>query len=91
MIIRKVSYCNRYGDNIIFEQKDNEIHMSGFSLDYMRTSTDDSGNVTMVDPAGGPYLSVGMNLGLYFNDKRSSIIENIKIEENKVIFKTKIK
>ena len=85
----KVSYYNRYGDNIIFEQKDNEIHMSGFSLDYMRTSTDNNGNITMIDPAGGPYLNIGTNLGLYFNDKKSRIIESIEIKENKVIFKIK--
>ena len=89
MITRKVSYCNRYGDNIIFEQKDNEIHMSGFNMEWLRIGYDNEKNITMVDPSGGPYLSVGMNLGLYFNDKRSSIIENIKIEENKIIFKIK--
>ena len=85
----KVSYYNRYGDNIIFEQIENEIHMSGFSLDYMRTSTDNNGNITMIDPAGGPYLNIGTNLGLYFNDKKSRIIESIEIKENKVIFKIK--
>lgn len=89
--MKKVTYNNRYGDNIIFEQIDNEIHMSGFNMEWIRVGYDDEKNITMIDPAGGPYLSIGMNLGLYFNDKRSSIIENIKIEENKVIFKTKIK
>ena len=87
--MRKVLYNNRYGDNIIFEQIDNEIHMSGFNMEWLRIGYDNEKNITMVDPSGGPYLSVGMNLGLYFNDKRSSIIENIKIEENKVIFKIK--
>ena len=89
--MRKVLYNNRYGDNIIFEQIDNEIHMSGFNMEWLRIGYDNEKNITMVDPSGGPYLSIGMNLGLYFNDKRSSIIENIKIEENKIIFKTKTK
>lgn len=87
--MKKVSYYNRYGDSIIFEQIDNEVYMSGFNLDYMRTGTNDKGDIIMVDPAGGPYLTVGTNLGLYFNDKKNRIIESIEIKENKIIFKIK--
>ncbi len=87
--MKKVSYNNRYGDNIIFEQIDNEIHMSGFNMEWIRVGYDDEKNITMVDPSGGPYLAISMNLGLYFNDKQNHIIESIEIKENKIIFKIK--
>jgi hypothetical protein len=87
--MKKVSYNNRYGDNIIFEQIDNEIHMSGFNMEWIRVGYDDEKNITMVDPSGGPYLAISMNLGLYFNDKQNRIIESIEIKENKIIFKIK--
>ena len=84
----KVSYYNRYGDNIIFEDHGNEVHMTGFNLEYMRVAYKED-DIVMIDPAGGPYLNIGTNLGLYFNDKKSRIIESIEIKENKVIFKIK--
>ena len=87
--MKKVTYNNRYGDNVIFEQIDNEVHMSGFNIEWIRTGCDKENNITMVDPSGGPYLTVGTNLGLYFNDKQNRIIESIKIKENKIIFKIK--
>ena len=32
----KTSYNNRYGDNIIFEDFGNEVHMSGFNPEWIR-------------------------------------------------------
>ena len=90
----KVSYYNRYGDNIIFEEKENnEIHMSGFNMEWIRYgwSNEDKNRITMVDPSGGPYITINSNLGLYFGDKKQRLVESIIIdnENNKVIFKIK--
>jgi len=32
----KATYLNRYGDNVLFEEFENEVHMSGFNLEWMR-------------------------------------------------------
>lgn len=37
----KATYNNRYGDTIIFEELQNEVHMSGFNLEWMRYGYDD--------------------------------------------------
>jgi len=87
----KANYYNRYGDDIIFEEIGDEIHMSGFNMEWMRYGWDDDEVITMIDPSGGPYTTVNSNLGLYFGDKKKRIIESIKIDNknNKVIFKIK--
>ena len=89
----KASYYNRYGDDILFEEIENEIHMSGFNMDWMRYgwSNEDEKKIIMVDPSGGPYITLGSDLGLYFGDRKKRIIESIKIdnENKKVIFKIK--
>jgi len=87
----KANYYNRYGDDIIFEEIGDEIHMSGFNMEWMRYGWDDNNIITMIDPSGGPYTTINSNLGLYFGDKKKRLIESIKIdnENNKVIFKIK--
>ncbi len=89
----KANYYNRYGDDIIFEEIGDEIHMSGFNMEWMRYgwSNEDKNKIIMVDPSGGPYITINSSLGLYFGDKKKRIIESIKIdnENKKVIFKIK--
>ena len=74
----KTTYFNRYGDNIIFEKIDsNTIKMSGFI--YSRTGFNEDGSkIEFIDPAGGPFLAVGMNLCRYFNTKKEIIIKSIE-------------
>jgi hypothetical protein len=74
----KVSYYNRYGDDIIFEKlEDNKIHMYGFV--YYRTGYNEEGSaLDFVDPAGGPYISVGTNLKNYFKSKKDMIVKSIE-------------
>jgi hypothetical protein len=44
----------------------------------------------MVDPSGGPYITVGMNLKEFFGrDYEDLIIESIKIGKNGIKFKIK--
>ena len=44
----------------------------------------------MVDPSGGPYISLGDNLKTFFGkDYQDLIITEIKLDKNKVTFTTK--
>lgn len=74
----KTSYYNRYGDDIIFEKLENgKINMRGYV--YYRTGyNEDGSNLDFIDPAGGPYISVGMNLKNYFKSKKNMIVKSIE-------------
>lgn len=37
----------------------------------------------MFDPSGGPYISIGMNVGLYFDDKKPRIVQEINVLKTK--------
>ena len=76
----KVTYYNRQGDNIVFEKLNNDtIKMSGF--EYFRTGYNkDENYIEFIDPAGGPFIAVGMNLNTYFNTKKNMIIKAIENE-----------
>ena len=43
----------------------------------------------MVDPSGGPYLSVGTNLKYYFETKENMVIKSITFDKNEIIFQLK--
>jgi hypothetical protein len=50
----------------------------------------DTETIDMVDPSGGPYLTVGMNLKEFFGrEYEDLIIRSIKIGKNKITFKIK--
>ena len=50
----------------------------------------DKDTIDMVDPSGGPYLTVGMNLKEFFGrEYEDLIIRTIKIGKNKITFKIK--
>jgi hypothetical protein len=91
----KVKYFNRYGDEIIFEQEGDTIIMSGYETDFMRYGlADDSDGcskaeeiINMVDPSGGPYLTIGSDLGLFWNDKQPRIIKSIRLLGGQIEFK----
>jgi hypothetical protein len=47
--------------------------------------------IDMIDPSGGPYISVDMDLESFFNDKISRIITEININNDKITFTIKNK
>jgi hypothetical protein len=59
-------YTNRYGDEFTFELNENgNIQWSG---DFKHTRfgwKESEDNMTFVDPSGGPFISVGLDMGLY--------------------------
>jgi len=89
----KVTYLNRYRDKIIFEHIGDTVTMTGGS--WFRYSWDDNNNTTMVDPSGGPYISLGDNLADFWprGKYQDLIIESISLDSSKdaavVTFKIK--
>jgi len=59
-----VVFHSRYGDpRTIRVINDNEAELNIFNTHYIRSSQHpDTNKQTMVDPDGGPYISVGMSL-----------------------------
>ena len=59
-------YTNRYGDKFTFELNENgNIQWSG-DFKYTRFGWKESeDNMTFADPSGGPFISVGLYMGLY--------------------------
>ena len=72
----KVTYQNRGGDDITFEKiDDNTIKMSGFI--YYRIGYKDN-VVDFIDPAGGPYIQIGTDVGRYFINHPRMIVKSIE-------------
>jgi hypothetical protein len=140
--MNKVTYKNRYGDNIVFEQTSpKKVKMSGYS-EYYRISwsnnykiaystylkdqqgvnddplypeefveklycedwhdpnknplhkyltlvTPDKNIINMFDPSGGPYLTIGQDLRLFWEDEIPRVIEKIELKKSHVEFTIK--
>lgn len=93
------SFKNRYGDVITLRLEDDGcIYMYGGK--FFRTiynANGDAKEITGIDPSGGPFISVGDDLGLFNNQwygKKVSKIEwatnKTPEEENETIFKLTI-
>lgn len=73
--MKRATYTNRYGDNLVFEEiNENTVQMSGF--DHYRCGND------FVDPSGGPYIQIGSDVGRYFNDRKIRKVKKINIAED---------
>ena len=50
----------------------------------------DRDTIEMVDPSGGPYLTIGTNLGTFFGkDYEDLVVESIKLGKKNIKFKVK--
>jgi hypothetical protein len=75
---------------ILFVQKDEDSFESNALLKmFGKYIYSDRETIDMVDPSGGPYLTVGSNLKSFFGDKTDRIVEKIKVGEDKITFKLK--
>ena len=85
----KTTYYNRYGDNRVFEKTENNtVEMSNHN--YLRIGYNEDGTaIEFVDPAGGPFIGVGMNIGTYFESKEKMIIESIELKDETIILNIK--
>lgn len=81
--MKQVTYINRYGDEIIFKEiSETEIAMYGF--DHYRCSDN------FIDPSGGPYIAVGMDVGRYFDDSKERRVESFYSDvDGKIILNIK--
>lgn len=78
--MKKVIYVNRYGDKIQFEDKEYTVEMSGYNPEWIRYGVEEDPNIiNMVDPSGGPYITVGEDLRSFFNDKKPRIVKAINM------------
>lgn len=85
----EVVYNNRHGDEIKFHEKEKgEVTMLGGK--WMRVMLDNNKeDIVMVDPSGGPYITIGTNLNIFFNDGNDRFVDKIYLVEEQVIFKVK--
>lgn len=81
-------FKNRYGDNITFVQVGKLFEMRGGDYYRYLSNTDNNGYYA-VDPSGGPFVSVGMDMGNLIQSLKGLVIEEIKINEGRIILKTK--
>jgi hypothetical protein len=94
-LLMKTTYHNRYGDEIIFEQQDDTVTMTGYNPEWIRYALADDADgcnkaeehVSMVDPSGGPYLTIGSDLSFFWGDKQPRIIKSIRLLKGQVEFK----
>jgi len=78
-------------EEILFVTKDEDKYESNILYKlfgkYIYSDTD---TIDMVDPSGGPYISLGDNLKMFFGkDYQDLIITEIKFKDNTVTFKIK--
>ena len=75
-----------------FEEFKEEVHnyKNEAMRPYAQLVYSDKDTIDMVDPSGGPYLSRGMNLKMFFGkDYEDLIIESIKLGKKNIKFKIK--
>lgn len=82
------AYCKDIEEPMSLEQFKEKIHNSKFELlkKYQSLVYSDTSTYDMVDPSGGPYLSVGTNLKYYFGVKENMVVKSITFDKNEIIF-----
>ena len=88
-------FINRYGNEILFIKEGDSFEMKGGDFYRYLFNVDDEGkflNYNAIDPSGGPYISVGMDMEYIHKDLKGLVIESIEIneKEEKIILKTKL-
>jgi hypothetical protein len=72
----------KYSDHI--HQNENRFY------EFTKYVSTDRSIINMIDPSGGPYISLGTNIGRYFDGKiGKQIVEKIELTDGKIIFTTK--
>ena len=88
---RYANYKNRYRDSIMFEideKNPKRVFMTGFNPLGLRVGFEESpDNPNMVDPSGGPYLTIGADLRMFYGkeDKAPMLITGFTVEDTKII------
>lgn len=81
----EITFINRYNDNIKFTTDGDEIKVTNFShpirIGYNTAGT----KIDFVDPPGGPWLHLGMGLGLIDSSLKNKIVDEIRLEEDYIV------
>ncbi len=89
-------FINRYGNEILFIKEGDTFEMKGGDYYRYLFNVDKEGNFLnydAIDPSGGPYISVGMDMEYIHEDLKGLVIESIertKEGEDKIFLKTKL-
>ena len=74
----------------LFVTKDEDSYESNVLLKlFGKYIYSDRETIDMVDPSGGPYITVGSNLKSFFGDKIDRVVEKIRVGKDKITFKIK--
>lgn len=85
-------FINRYSEEILFIKKGDTFEMLGGEYYRFLFDVDDNGGFLgyhAVDPSGGPFVSVGMDMGYVHQDLKGLVVNAIEKENDKIILKTK--
>ena len=89
-------FINRYGNEILFIKEGDTFEMKGGDYYRYLFNVDNECNFLnydAIDPSGGPYISVGMDMEYIHEDLKGLVIESIertKEGEDKLFLKTKL-
>ena len=89
-------FINRYGNEILFIKEGDTFEMKGGDYYRYLFNVGKEGNFLnydAIDPSGGPYISVGMDMEYIHEDLKGLVIESIertKEGEDKIFLKTKL-
>lgn len=89
-------FINRYGNEILFIKEGDTFEMKGGDYYRYLFNVDDEGNFLnydAIDPSGGPFINVGMDMEYIHEDLKGLVVESIertKEGEDKILLKTKL-
>lgn len=69
-----------------YQEFAHEVNTNNDYTPYLKYVTSDTDTIDMVDPSGGPYIQVGTNLKMFFDDHTDRIVQHITINNDSVIF-----
>lgn len=75
------TFKNRYGDTMSIVEIDKSTLLWRGSHNYERISCNEAGTITMVDPAGGPYICEGQDIGLDYPPWKGRIVDHFQHHE----------
>jgi hypothetical protein len=83
--MKTAKYINRYGDEIIFKEiNNNQIEMIDGECYRFGYQNNQDNQIQFVDPSGGPFIQIGTDLGRYFEDGVKRIVKSIEVNEKKI-------
>jgi len=81
----EIIFKNRYNQDLNFKLEGDEVKVTNISHP-IRTGYNALGTrIDFVDPAGGPWLHVGMGLGIIDSSLKSKKVDAVRIEEDYIV------